>query len=539
MNFQMTMPVGTYVRGEPMTQRYRRGWGLVMLWSLLITVPLAAQRVPALDLDQAILDGMRRWEIPGLAIALVKDDSVVFAKGYGVREVGTAARVDERTLFAIGSASKAVTAAAVAMLVDEGRLRWDDRVGSHLPGLQLYDPYVTRELTVRDLLTHRSGLARGDLLWYAGGFDRSEVLRRIRYLEPSWSFRSRFGYQNVMFLAAGELVAALSGQSWGNFVTDRIFTPLGMASSTTSITALAAVANVAVPHAKIDERVQPVPWRNIDNIAPAGSVNSNVVDMAKWIRLQLAYGTRYGQQLISPESVREMMTPQSIVRLEGAWALTNPASRFLTYGLGWFVQDFRGRKLVQHGGNIDGMSAQVGLLPEENIGLVILTNMNGSLFPIALMYHVFDLMLGISDRDWSDELFQAVTTLETQQAEAWQAIVASRASGTTPSLPLPDYAGSYVDSLYGVVEVTLADAGLVAQLGSAFVGDLEHWHYDTFRARWRDRLLGEALLRFILDERGRVKELDVQNVGVFGRVDPGPDPQAAGESGKRRDPERF
>ena len=235
-------------------------------------------------LDAAVEQALQDWQMPGLALAIVKDDAVVLSKGYGVRELGQSVPVDERTVFAIGSVTKAFTAAALGMLVDEGKIGWDDPVTAHLPDFQLYDPYVTREITLRDLLTHRSGLPRGDLIWIGSDFDRAEILRRVRYLPPRWSFRSHYGYQNILYLAAGQVVAAATGRSWDAFIRERIFAPLGMIDSSTSVTALADAGNVAAPHADVDGQIGPVPYRNIDCIAPAGAINANVVEMTQWIR---------------------------------------------------------------------------------------------------------------------------------------------------------------------------------------------------------------------------------------------------------------
>src|SRR5687767_572211 len=307
---------------------------LILVLFLGVQVSVAQQVAPEPGFDEYVANAMKEWEVPGLAIAIVKDDRIVFAKGYGVRELGGTAAVDDHTLFAIGSSSKAFTAAALAMLVDEGKIKWDDPVTKYLPGFQLFDPYTTRELTVRDLLTHRSGLERGDLLWYASAYDRDEVLRRVRHLKPSWSLRSRFGYQNIMYLAAGQILPSLTGKSWDDFVRGRIFTPLGMTSSSTSIKALADSDNVATPHSKFDDKVGPVAWRNIDNIGPAGSINSNVLDMAQWVRLQLGGGEYQGKRLISAAAVKEMHSPQSIIPLTTMYEKLYPEAHFLTYGLG-------------------------------------------------------------------------------------------------------------------------------------------------------------------------------------------------------------
>ncbi len=463
--------------------------------------------------------------MPGVAIAIVKDDRVVFAKGFGVRELDKPAPVDENTLFAIGSSSKAFTATSVAMLVDQGKLKWDDPATKYLPGFQLFDPYSTRELTVGDLLSHRSGLARGDLLWYASEFDRAEVLRRVRFLKPSWSLRSRFGYQNIMFLAAGEIIPSVTGKTWDDFIRERIFTPLGMKSSSVSIKAFAGSNNVASPHSKIDDKLRPVPWRNIDNIAPAGSINSNVQDMAQWVRLQLSDGVYDGKRLLSAASIKEMQTPQTIVRLEGPRASLYPEAHFLTYGLGWFLSDYRGRKVVEHGGAIDGMRAQVAMIPEEKLGLVVLTNLHGTILPQALMFRIFDFYLGAPPRDWSSELLKVEKGLEAQAKAAEKKMESERVKGTSPSLDLEKYAGTFQSDMYGDAKVGYENKKLVLRFGPNFTGDLEHWHYDTFRVTWRDPMQGKGLATFRLNAKGKVDVVNIENLSEFTRV-PEPDPKA-------------
>src|SRR5205807_3855040 len=343
-----------------------------------------AQVDPLKGLDEYIKKALMEWEVPGLALAIVKNDKVILARGYGVRKLGETTPVDEYTLFAIGSATKAFTAAALAMLVDEGKIKWDDPVTKYLPGFQLYDPYVTREITIRDLLAHRSGLDRNEVIWYGSRNSREDVLRRLRFVKPGSSFRSKFGYQNVMYLAGGQIIPEVTKTSWDEFVQEKIFKPLGMTSSLTSIRPLRASPAVATPHQKIEDKVQIIPWRNIDNIGPAGSINSNVHDMAQWLRLQLGEGIYEKNRLLGSGAVQQMHAAQTVIPLEGTMARLNPNAHFLCYGLGWFLQDYRGRKLVEHGGNIDGMSAMVAMLPEEKLGLVVLTNLNGAQLPQAL-----------------------------------------------------------------------------------------------------------------------------------------------------------
>ena len=477
-----------------------------------------AQEAPLQGFDDYVNKAIKDWEVPGLAIAIIKNDRIVLAKGFGVRELGKPALVDEHTLFAIGSSSKAFTAASIAMLVDERKLKWDDPATKYLPGFQLYDPYATRELTVRDLLSHRSGLERGDLLWYASAYDRNEVLRRIRYLKPAWSLRAHFGYQNIMFLAAGQIIPSITGKSWDDFVRERIFMPLGMTSTSTSIKALTNSDNVATPHTMLDDKVEPVPWRNIDNIGPAGSINSSVVDMAEWLRLQLGGGLYQGKRLLSSAVVKEMHTPQTIIPLEGAIEKLYPEAHFLTYGLGWFLSDYRGRKVVEHGGAIDGMRAEVAMLPEEKLGLVILTNRHTSVIGQALMYRIFDAYLGGQERDWSAEMLKSIKALEEQAKAAEKKAEAERVKGTSPSLALEKYAGAYENEMYGDAQIAFENGKLVAHFGPGFTGDLEHWNYDTFRVKWRDRSEGKALISFSLTPQGKVEGMNIQGIADFKRA---------------------
>jgi CubicO group peptidase (beta-lactamase class C family) len=478
------------------------------------TQAMAQQREPYPGYDAYVNAALATWKVPGVGIAIVRNDSLIYAKGYGLRELGKRDPVTERTLFAIGSASKAFTAAGIAMLVDEGKLRWDDAATKYLPNLQLFDPYATRELSIRDLLSHRSGLSRGDLLWYGSELDRDEILRRVRFLEPSWSFRSRFGYQNLMYLAAGQVNARVANTTWDDFITQRIFRPLGMTSSNTTTRALAGRPDVASPHAEIDDTVRVIPWRNIDNIAPAGSINSNVVDMAQWIRLQLGKGKYAGRQLITSAQIEEMHSPHTIIRQDAAFRMLFPGVNFFEYGLGWFLQDYRGKKVVQHGGNIDGMSALVTMIPEDNFGMVILTNMNGSTLPSVLMYKTFDLHLKAPPKDWSADRRKAYEGQVRQGREAQKRLEAQRVSGTKPSLPLAQYAGTYADSMYCDASVREESGKLVLTRGPAFVADLEHWHYDTFRANWRARNLGRAFVSFRLGATGKAEELAMELGGA-------------------------
>jgi CubicO group peptidase (beta-lactamase class C family) len=485
--------------------------------AILFAAVASAQPSQLRDFDTYVERALRDWNVPGVAIAVVKNDSVVFAKGYGVRELGNQERVDTRTLFAIGSTTKAFTAAALAMLVDEKKLAWDDAATKFLPTLQLNDPAATRDLTVRDLLTHRTGLARGDRIWYASGFERDEVLRRVRFLKPTWTFRSTYGYQNIMFLAAGQVVQSASGKSWDDFVRERIFTPLGMRTTNTSVTAIKPGDNAATPHAKLEGTVRPIPWRNIDNVGPAGSINSNVLETAEWLRLQLGEGSHRGRKLLSDSVVKEMHDPQILVRRTAEAEKLFPMTHLVAYGLGWSIRDYRGRKMVGHGGGIDGFRAEIGLIPEEELGVVVLSNRGGNNFPVAIMYQVIDAYLGVRGRDWSALALAAENEAERKAEVERKKVEAARVSGTSASLPLDQYAGVFADSMYGDVHVRVREGKLAASIGPFFAGTLEHWHFNTFRATWDNPVLGRVFLTFMIDAKGKADALEVENLGTFRR----------------------
>jgi CubicO group peptidase (beta-lactamase class C family) len=495
-----------------------RSCALLILLLALVPAAAGAQPAPFRGLDDYITRAMADWDVPGLGLAIVRNDSLVYARGYGVRELGSQQRVDEHTIFAIGSASKAFTAAGLAILVDEGRLSWDDPATKHLPYLQLHDPYATRELSIRDLLSHRSGLARGDRLWYATDLSREDIVRQVRHLEPSWSFRATFGYQNIMYIAAGEVSAALEGRSWDDVMQQRLFAPLGMRRTSTTVRALANDPNVATPHGRYDDVTTPIAWRNIDNAGAAGSINSSVFEMASWVQLQLNRGTFGGQRLISEGRMREMHSPHTIIAIDTAGERLYPETNFRSYGLGWFLEDYRGRKVVHHGGNIDGMSALVAMLPGESLGLIILTNANGSGLPMVLARRIFDHHLGGPGRDWSRDVLAFNRERQERAREQRERMEAERVADTTPSLPLERYAGTYEHVMYGSMTVAHEDGTLVLRGGPAHVTDLEHWHFDTFRARWRDRQLGQGFVTFALDASGEPVTMNVDGLAEFRRA---------------------
>lgn len=491
---------------------------LVALVLLCMAATLAAQS-PLDGFDAYVARAVKDWGVPGLAIAVVKDDSVVFAKGYGVRTVGTQERVDTHTLFANASTTKAFTALAIELLADSGKVRLDAPVTSYLPWFQLSDPYVTRELTVRDLLTHRSGLPEADFLWYGTTNTLPEILRRLRYVKPETSLRSHFTYENDTYAAAGLIVQQVSGMPWEQFYRQRIFDPLGLHETYTNTPAAAAQADIATPHYLIDDTVRAIPRLAIDNIGPAGAMYSSVSDMAKWVRFLLDSGRVNGRRLLGAPAFNELFRPQMLVGDDGFYPtaqLTHP--HFTAYGLGWFLEDYRGEYVVFHTGSIDGFVALVGLIPDRHLGVVIFANIDHTEVRHALMYTVFDRYLGGATHDWSTEMRALYRGLEAKQRAAEQVALAARVRGTSPSLPLARYAGTYTDSLYGTATVRLEEGALTVEMTPLLTATLEPWNYDTFRAHFRLRYMDTQLMTFRLAPNGTVAALDLGGGEVLARA---------------------
>ena len=453
--------------------------------------------------DKYVAKAADDWKAVGLGIAVVKNDSLVFAKGYGVLELGKAARANEHTRFAIGSTTKAMTSAALAMLADEGKVHWDDKVIDYIPELRLYDAYATRELTIRDVLTHRTGMPGTDLFW---AIDENmlpfpEMLRRLRYVRPNSSFRSTWTYQNVMYSIGGAIIERASGMSWDAFIRSRIFAPLGMNESEALVSQIIGKANVAVPHADIRDTVRVVPIKTTDAVAPAGSVWSSVSDMSKWMRFMLDSGRVGQKRLISPANFRELVAPQMRAPMEQYPALELASPHFFSYALGWFVQDYHGKTVWMHTGSIDGMSAIIGLIPEDRVGVYVLGNLDHIELRHALMYQVFDLYGAGPRRDWSADL---KASLASKRPARPATPTAAHVAAAKPSLPLEKYAGTFIDSAYGNIVVALASGVLTARYDKLDLGVLDHWDYEIFRSRAKTALDNPVPLAFQPDGNGGV-----------------------------------
>ncbi|MEK7380367.1 MAG: serine hydrolase [Gemmatimonadota bacterium] len=466
---------------------------------------------PAAQLDRYIQQVQADWGVVGLAIAVVKDGKVVFSKGYGIRTKGTSDPVDPNTLFAIGSTTKAMTAAALGLLVDEKKLKWDDKVTDHLPGFQLIDPWVTRELTVRDLLSHRAGLGNADVLWYGTDLTAAEIVHRARFIPMAYSMRAGYTYQNIMYAVAGEVVAAVSGMPWQTFIQSRILAPLKMTSTVTTLAQTAGRPNVASPHALVADTVAVIENASVDGVASAGSIWSSVTDMARWAAVMIDSGRVDGGRFLAPATWAELFKPQTIIPTSQFYPtarLTRP--HWPSYGLGWFQQDYAGRAVEMHTGSIDGMVAIIGLIPEERLGVYVLANMGSGRMELrhALMWKAFDLWLGTGSRDWSKEFLELYRPGWEAQRNAVAQAEQRRVRDTRPTLVLDGYTGVYADSLQGTARIALKDGKLWYQQSEWLTGEMEHWQYDTFRIRWVKPWMGTALVTFPVAETGMVTRME-------------------------------
>ena len=466
------------------------------------------------EIDAYAEKARQDWDVPGMAVGIVKDGKVVFTKGYGVQKLGANEKVDENTLFAIASNSKAFTTAALAILIDEGKIGgWDDKVSKYLPEFQLYNPYVTEDLTIRDLVAHRVGLDTfsGDLLWYETTYTDDEVLKRLKFLKPTKGFRSGFGYQNLMFIAAGEIIERVSGKSWSQFVSEKILQPLGMTRTTTTVRDIKD--NAAFPHNESGGAMRVLHRGNVDAAVAAAGLNSSAADVAKWLILQLNHGKFDNRQIFSERQGWEMHQPAVLLPISKSASEFIPSRHFNAYGLGWNVWDYHGRKVVSHGGGLDGMISRTALMPQENLGLVILTNSENPV-PTILQHKIFDVFLGVPRRDWNAEYLEREKQGKVREAEARKKIEASRVANTKPSLAMKDYAGTYTGDLYGDAVISEENGKLILRLKPApnFVADLEHWHYDTFRIKWRPTVAYNfpmGFVTFTIDKNGKAGELEI------------------------------
>lgn len=497
-----------------------------------------AWSAPPANLDATINKALGEVGIPGFAISIVEDGKSTYAKGFGVRRMGGSEAVDADTLFVIGSTSKAFTSAALAILVDDGKIGWDDKVIDHLPGFQMYDPWVTREITIRDLLVHRSGLGlgQGDLLSIPRTTrSRADIVHAVRFLKPATSFRSGYAYDNVLYAVAGQLVEAVSGQRWEDFVRDRIFKPAGMTRSTTDERDLFKTDNRVQPHARMEGRIRGMGALSILDerqglpqvMAPAGLIASSANDLSHWLVIQLAHGALPGSEkagadkdaprLFSEAASKEMWTPQVMTPISAyPPPLDALTPLFSAYALGWSIEDYRGVRIIQHGGAVLGEQSSFVLIPSIHVGFTMQANSeDGGVVMKGLTYQLLDHYLDAPRHDWIADFIVYKKTRVDAAMKALDAI-AAEAKPSKPSLPLSGYAGSYTDPWYG--PISISESKSKSKLRIDFMqtpnmaATLEHWQYDTFRTLWDDKTIEAAYVTFSLDAAGKVARISMKAV---------------------------
>jgi len=470
----------------------------------IFSAPKEAKKPDLKGFAEQVTKLVSDWKVPGLAVSIVKDGKVIFAEGFGYRDVRQNLKVTPRTVFAIGSCTKAFTATAMGMLVDEGKVEWDKPARNYLPTFKLQDVVASERMTPRDLLTHRSGLARHEMVWYGSPASRKEVFDRLQYLEPSKDFRAVMQYQNMMFMTAGYLVGEVSGMGWETFIQKRIFEPLEMKESNVSVNESQKAPEFALPYQEKNDKVGPIPFRNIDTIGPAGSINSNVLDMANWVLMNLNKGKFKDKQIVSEAALAEIHTPQVVMPSP----IQYDEILYANYGMGWAIVPYRGHLLLEHGGGIDGFIAMVAFLPRDNVGAVILSNSGSTPLPSIVLYNIIDRVLGLSPIDWSKRIKDQMDKARAEAEKTKKEPDKDRKPDTKPSHSLQDYAGEYENPGYGTISIAKDGDQLKAKYNS-FEFALTHYHYDTFEL-FNELYDQKQKLSFQTDPKGNIASLSIQ-----------------------------
>lgn len=469
--------------------------------------------ITSAQIDAVVESTMKAFNVPGISVAVIKDDQIVHSKGYGVRSINSKLAMDENTLVGIASNSKAFTAAALAILVDEKKLNWNDRVTDYIPEFKLYNPYVTDEFTIMDLMTHRSGmgLGAGDLMFFPDGsdFTMKDVIHNLRYLKQVSSFRSKYDYDNNLYIVAGEVIKRVSGLTWEEFIEKRIMAPLGMAQSAASITRLTKRDNMVDPHVPVNGKLQVVPFRPNEVINAAGGIFSNIVDMSKWVRMQLnkgAYGSEPAQKLFSPREHHTMWSPQTIMQMGPNGGPYN--THFSAYGVGWGLSDVKGYKQVSHTGGLLGMVTQVTLIPELKLGIIVLTNQESGFAFTSITNTIKDSYLGMPTvdrvKEYKDRQVKQDAENDKEVAEVWKAIDAQQK--TSNKIDSAIYVGTYKDNWFGEVTISVDQGKMIfrSKRSPALTGEMRFFKGTTFVVKWNDRTLNaDAFANFTLDTDGK------------------------------------
>lgn len=471
-----------------------------------------------LKIDEQLLDSsfkkmVHDWNLPSMSIGIVKDGKLVFEGYYGVLEIGKNTKPDGNTLYAIASNTKAFTSALMGMLVQDEILKWDDRVKKHLPYFELYDPWVSDHVTIKDLLCHRVGLATfsGDIMWYKSNLSTKELIKRVKYLPVKYDFRSGFGYSNLMYITAGELINEATGKSWNDHIQERIFTPLDMTRSITTTRDLENRGNFATPYTWEGNQNIAIEWENWEEIGATGGIITSVNDMSKWIKFNLNHGIIGEDTLLSPHTRNMVWTPHNNFYVDHT--KDNIISQhFSGYGLGWSLGDYQGEFMVSHGGGLDGMISNVKLLPDQNLGVVVLTNSDKSPAGIAANY-VIDMILGNEPKDWSADYLKYFE-MGSENDSRVARIKEERVAGTHPSLPLEAYTGRYKSDIYGGISISLQNDQLKMDFEHSprLSATLSHWHYDVWEIKWDNRhpWFDFGTVKFISDNNMSIKGIDFE-----------------------------
>ncbi|MBL7816469.1 MAG: serine hydrolase [Saprospiraceae bacterium] len=481
-----------------------------------------AQPITSLQIDTLVEKVLKIFDVPGIAVGIIKDDKLIHAKGYGVRSLLNKKPVDENTLFGVASNSKAFTAAALAILIDEGKLTWDSKVTDFIPNFKLYNPYVTEEFTVRDLLTHRSGmgLGAGDLMMFpdSNNFTRQDIIHNLRYLKPVSSFRTKYDYDNNLYIVAGEVIAKASGMSWEDFIEKRIMQPLGMTKSAASIVRLKDRSNIINAHAPVEGKVEAIRMDWSETANAAGGIYSNVTDLSKWLIMQMnggKYGENLSKRLFSEDMHEEMWSPQTIINVRGK----NPYNtHFASYGLGWFLSDVKGYKQCTHTGGLAGIVTQITLIPELKLGIIVLTNQQQGAAFTAITNTIKDSYLGVTGIDrlkqMQDRYEKGIAEAKKITNEVWTNIEAAQKTALV-KLSVDSILGTYTDAWFG--DVTIAQKNGKTRFDSKrsprLTGELFFYKANTFVVKWDDRSMdADAFVEFTLDREGRAESIKMNAI---------------------------
>ena len=462
--------------------------------------------------DSYVQKTMQDWQIPGMSVAIVKNNEIIFTKGYGVREIGTNKKVDTKTIFVCASTTKAMTAVCMGILADEGKINWSDPVIKYLPDFKLYDPYVTRELTIQDLFLHNSGVGNTDYLWGDNTLSSDEILAKMQLVKPSYSFRSSFIYQNIFYLVAGKVIEKVSGKPWHIFIKENIFDPLGM-RHTKALLSDVKDENQAMPHFLINNKPTRVEMGTADAIAPAGSVNSCADDIALWMQCMIDSSKYKNRRLVKPATWQYLLQPKTIVPADGFYptqSITKPV--FTTYAMGWFQQDYKGHKLNFHTGSLAGVVAIHAQIPERKFGIYIFENLDHAELRHALMFKAIDLFELGGTTDWSVRFKTMYDSLKLANSERDSANIPTQIGSTAPLLNLQSYAGIFQDELYGNIKIELVNNQLKATINNTLHGTLAHFHFNTFKTIYTKIEYPADYYNFQLNEQAVVTGLEIKGV---------------------------